>query len=267
MKWLLLVVLVALVGLTVSHKIYHKKNNTELDRFALMTITKSGTFLAIDVLKKMTGYECNDHGDEDLGDVNQFSFYHMHLFPKTVKKLFKRDKKLKKILLVRDLRDACVSLTFWVQKDHVKMLSNNDKEDLCKLQTDSDKIRWILNHEHDDDGPRKWGFHLANQADLMCKVMNKKNVLVVRFENLVGSKGGGSDEAQFREVKKIAQFINAPMKNDDEQLKTLALSLFGDSKSTFRKGQIGSWESHFDEDIEALFNEKLSVYQRKLGYK
>lgn len=264
--WFLLFVLTAFMSLGLYSKAHYKKDRTEPDPFVLLTITKSGTFLAINMLEKMTGYIHNDHGNQDLGDVNQFSYYHMYFHPKVKKKLFKEEKKLKKIILVRDLRDVCVSITDWVQRDFVGMLVDSDKQELCKLGNNPEKIKWVLNHEYNEGGEHKWGFHVANQAKLTCELMNKKNVLLVRFENLVGSRGGGSDEAQFNEVKKIAQFINAPIKNDDEQLKALAFSLFGNNKNTFRKGQIGNWTDHFDKDIETLFNEKLLMYQKKLGY-
>ena len=236
------------------------------DRFALFSITKSGTHMAMNLLNQLTGYVPNDQGDEDLGDVKQYNWYHMHIFPKIVKKLFKRDKELKKILLVRDLRAASVSLAFWIQKPYVGMLSEGDKKILSSQPNDREKIKWTLNHEYDDNGPIKWGFHLSNQANLTCGVMNKKNVLLVRFENLIGSKGGGSDELQFKEVKKIAEFINAPIKDDDEKLREIALSLFGNS-GTFRKGQIDGWQQYFDEEISAIFDQKLLKFQKRLGYK
>ena len=128
-------------------------------------------------------------------------------------------------MLVRDLRDVCVSYASWAHKPFSGGMTQNDKEKFCALPNIQEKVNWILNHEYEDDGPKKWGFHLANQAELACRFMNNKNVKLVRFENLVGSRGGGSDQAQLNELRKIAKFINAPIKNDEQKLKELR-SLF-----------------------------------------
>jgi len=72
----------------------------------------------------------------------------------------------------------------------------------------------------------------------------------VRFENLIGSSGGGSDQAQLQEIKKIAQWLGRQL--TDEQAGQIALKLFGGT-STFRKGQIGSWREHFTPEVKAAF--------------
>ena len=60
----------------------------------LLSITKSGTHLALNLLNKMTGYQSNDHGLEDLGDTDQFDWYHTHLSPNEVKKILRKNKNL-----------------------------------------------------------------------------------------------------------------------------------------------------------------------------
>ena len=67
--------------------------------------------------------------------------------------------------------------------------------------------------------------------------------LTLRFEDLVGSAGGGSDEAQASAIGSLVDFLRIEL--TDEGLAHIVQDLFGGT-STFRQGRIGSWRSAFD---------------------
>lgn len=71
---------------------------------------------------------------------------------------------------------------------------------------------------------------------------NNPHALVVRFENLVGPKGSGSEILQKNEVKRIANYLELTV--SDEEIEEVCQKLFGGTK-TFKKGQIGTWKSKF----------------------
>lgn len=254
-----------------GYSTYQSKKSSELHSFTIVTLTKSGTHMVVGtlaapgLLTQLTGLMPNDHGGVNL-DQDSYNFYHGHISHSLEKQLFSKNKFKKKIFLVRDLRDILVSYSYWLGKDFVHLITENDKTQFNALPTQQEKMKWIINHKYDDNSLNPWGHSLSKQAKLITKYKDRKDVLIVRFENLVGSQGGGDDELQFLEVKKIAEFINSPLKNDDAKLRAIASSMFGNKTRAFRKGQIGSWKEYFDGDLTALFENELGTYQKELGY-
>lgn len=268
-KFRIIAALILMLSFAVVYNVDKLTKKTDsVAPFALISVTKSGTHLATHLLTQLTGYPANNHGLQKLANQKQFSWYHPNLPPHVYNKLFVKNKKIKKILLVRDLRDVLVSYSNMIQQSGPVQgdITEQEREEVLGLPNDAEKLKWILNHEYQYQTADLWGFYLPNQCKTMSKALKEKNVLLVKFENLVGSKGGGSDELQFQEVKKIAQFINAPVHTDDERLKEIATSLFGQNSKTFSKGQIGSWEDFFDEEVTQLFNKKLLSYQKEFDY-
>lgn len=100
--------------------------------------------------------------------------------------------------------------------------------------------------------------------DLLVDFVNSRpNVLVVRFENLIGKKGGGNDELQKDEIKKIALFLGITF--DDDIYQYVRNNLWGESP-TFRTGLIGSWKRDFDETHVELFKKVAGHLLIQLGY-
>lgn len=87
---------------------------------------------------------------------------------------------------------------------------------------------------------------------------------VVRFENLVGPKGGGSAEAQLREIKNIANHLGIP--HDDELIRSCAENLYGGTE-TFHKGQIGRWKKELTNQQKQLVNKVAGKTINGLNYK
>lgn len=93
--------------------------------------------------------------------------------------------------------------------------------------------------------------------------MHTKNVCVVRFEDLVGPQGGGSQEVQLDAMRKIANYLG--IYPTDGELLGIALKLFG-KFITLRAGQIGSWKSHFSEQHKKEFKRVAAQLLVDLGY-
>ncbi len=108
---------------------------------------------------------------------------------------------------------------------------------------------------------------------------NCPQVYTTYFEKLVGSKGGGSDEEQFNEIKNISKHLGLEI--SDEKIKDVAGKLFGDNdydwpidspsdflvgEKTFRSGQIGSWKSCFNEQHKKVLNAIAGKLLTELGY-
>ncbi len=95
--------------------------------------------------------------------------------------------------------------------------------------------------------------------------MNYPYALTVRFEDLVGSNGGGDDAKQLATVKAIAKHVSIEL--SEERAQEIATNLFGITKNTFRKGQIGAWKEEFTPEHKKLFKQYGGELLIKLSYK
>ena len=92
--------------------------------------------------------------------------------------------------------------------------------------------------------------------------MASDRVLKIRFEDLVGEKGGGSDEAQKNVLNRLCSWLDIP----SPKAAGVAEELFGPGRHTFRKGQIASWKDELPESNIKLVNEKLGDILELWGY-
>ena len=104
---------------------------------------------------------------------------------------------------------------------------------------------------------------IAERAKLIAPWVEQADVLSIRFEDLIGSLGGGSDELQHRAILNVLNFLNLDM--DDSQLQHIQDNLFGTS-TTFRQGQIDSWRDSFKEMHLELYNAIAADLTKSWGY-
>ncbi|MEM7202518.1 MAG: hypothetical protein AAF628_19760 [Planctomycetota bacterium] len=73
----------------------------------------------------------------------------------------------------------------------------------------------------------------------------------VRFEDLVGAAGGGSETAQHAAIQRVAQQAGVTL--EPARIGAVAQRLFGSGSSymnTFRRGHIGRWRDYFEPEHE-----------------
>jgi len=88
------------------------------------------------------------------------------------------------------------------------------------------------------------------------------DVLVVKFEELVGAKGGGSDELQTNILEELCSHVRISL----NYLPTIKEHLFGPSRSTFRKGQVNSWKEEIPSALQERMNIELKNLLARWGY-
>ena len=86
---------------------------------------------------------------------------------------------------------------------------------------------------------------------------------MVKFEDLVGTKGGGSAEAQRLAVERMARHLGVEV--EEATMRAVEEGLFGVGR-TFRKGQIGAWREEFSAEHERAVEEVLGSLLVELGY-
>lgn len=80
------------------------------------------------------------------------------------------------------------------------------------------------------------------------------DVLILKYEDLVGSRGGGNDELQRATICKMMRHVG--MDVNDSEIHRIAENLYGGTH-TFRQGTIEGWRKHIDADLENQVYEQL----------
>ena len=220
--------------------------------FAIITVPKSGTHLFNRLLSMITG---KNSTPRLLVAAKKNEFRLMHFWygheEGIIKQLLTR-RQLRFIIPCRDPRDIAVSAVHFY-KDY----PNAHKTDLTKLWAQAsfdEKLLLVIGHSDS---------YLKHSLEQFLSFIEKPNVYVSRFEDLIGPAGGGSLEKQKEEILNIAEFINIHL--NSQQLDFLCATLFGKSR-TFREGKKGSWQTFFKPEHKALFKEMMGEYLIRLGY-
>lgn len=166
------------------------------------------------------------------------------------------------LFIIRDLRDKAVSdVHYLVHKSTDHQLHryfsslNSDEERLMAY------IHGVPDHCHPGGiRPRVWEDHTKS----MLPWLDEPNCMTIRFEDLIGSAGGGSDKKQIETVEAIVKHIGIEL--SQEEIRQIAAKSFFTGSRTFRKGQIGGWRNHFTEEHKQAFKEVHGDTLIRLGY-
>ncbi len=151
------------------------------------------------------------------------------------------------LFIYRDPRDVAVSMAHWMRKkplDSIALIPN------LELINDDELLTKCINYTRQLFA--QW--HLWKQ---------NKAAHLIRFEDLVGTKGGGSHRAQLRAIKGIARHLK--LRANKKKIKAIAQILFGGTP-TFRKGQIGVWRTTFNSAHIKLAHELMGKLIINMGY-
>lgn len=166
----------------------------------------------------------------------------------------------KVIFIVRDPRDMLLSYLFYVLKREQhsmhEYLVNGYPDNGSRLMSiirgiNSDHVssRLPSARERLDDYIDWLGWDIAYTC---------------RFEDLIGSRGGGSDKRQIEEIQRIGSFINRPVSHVTAA--RIGGLVWSKDSITFRKGVIGDWRDHFSEEHRSAVKELAGDYLVRLGY-
>jgi hypothetical protein len=164
--------------------------------------------------------------------------------------------RMRVVCILRDPRDVAVS-----QMHHIKQRKEHfAHEAFLKLPSDHERLL------HSIRGGELGGRRLQSLDERYRQFLgwqDDDNAMVVKFEDLVGPRGGGSAEAQRHTVERVARHVG--LEPGERVMRTVEENIFGVSK-TFRKGQIGGWRSEFSEEHARAAREVAGPLLVKLGY-
>ena len=106
---------------------------------------------------------------------------------------------------------------------------------------------------------------LATRFNALNNWLHSESVLTIKFEELIGSRGNGSDELQSNILEGILDHIGIAGIPRGTIIK-IQDSLFAGRKNTFRRGTIDSWAVEMPRSIRSYVNEHLAGLIESLGY-
>ncbi len=230
--------------------------------FRLLTVPKSGTHLIEKILKEF-GY--NKSGPPH------------HIFYKVRLAFRNLNPKVGYVAAIRDPRDVMISLVHFVDKIFQYNLRDNfkyggwttrNKVLIRKWLNDTSfdqKLMHVINTNPLVGADFKWVLtDQLNEARRLLKIKPlPNNIILVRYEDLVGPKGGGSSKAQKEAIQKMANHLR--VKLTDQKMQSILDNVWGGTK-TFRKGTIGQWKEVFNAKHIQAFKNNWNACLLDLGY-
>jgi hypothetical protein len=163
---------------------------------------------------------------------------------------------IKPVVVLRDPRDVIISFAHFVRE--------NEKHPLCKTFKK-------LSHDEGIDAAIDGGFFngvFLENIGARCRSLevwlDAPGVVVVKFEDLVGAKGKGSDAAQRAAIGRI--FAHIGLQKNEAELEKIAAELHGPGRVTFRKGVIGESRKEMGAAQLTRVNAMLADVFARWGY-
>lgn len=188
----------------------------------------------------------------ELALMPERSVFHRHLPPEAGFRAALRQAAFRPLLVVRDPRDALLSAANYALNQGkpaqiVERLGDRGLDDI---------LRFLLKGE---EGTAPF----LDQFAVFHPWTTWDEVMTVRFEDLIGARGGGSDQTQQETLIRLLEHVGA----DPGQTAAAAEQVFNPRAGTFFKGQIGGHRQYIRGDIARLFEERFGDTLAQWGYR
>lgn len=167
---------------------------------------------------------------------------------------------IKQILLIRDPRDVVISNANYVTKinGHHRLHDYVNNH----LMSDKERLHFFMRGCNE---PEEYSISLI--LEKFYPWLQCENVLTIRFKDLIGKNGGGSDEMQMKTIDRILDFVGVSL--DEAKKQELMEKIFYTQSKTFNKAskaRINQWKSVFDDEDKKLFKELAGDWLIKYGF-
>jgi sulfotransferase 6B1 len=165
------------------------------------------------------------------------------------------------IFVIRDPRDIVVSHALYVTYGDLRHPLHRRYTEL--YETDGERITASIEGfgaSRYGPGLPSIGGRLALYSGWLCDPVCK----TVRFEDLIGPRGGGEDSLQFATVDAIAGHIGRPLSG--EGVRRVALRAWNPRSRTFREGRQGGWQARLDASHLEKLHEVAGPWLARYGY-
>jgi sulfotransferase 6B1 len=164
------------------------------------------------------------------------------------------------VFIVRDPRDTVVSDVFYILGFKRHPLHERFRE----MPTMEERMMAAIRGLPDERRGVPLMESMAARIEAYSGWLSGPSTKVVRFEDLVGGRGGGDDATQLSEIQAIAEHVGRSLAG--EELRSVATRVWSPRSSTFRRGAIGDWRNHFTSQHVGAVKEAAGQYLVELGY-
>lgn len=264
---------------SVSRFVVHK----DFPKMSIISIPKAGTHLVSKVLNEVPGFIfCGFHLSEEqifteypcvpgetdirlevsdvLSQCREGQYITLHApFDKRINHLLD-DVGYRKIFIKRDPRDVVVSYVNYVLRE-----KRHFHHDYFQHIGDFDKLLRLTITGFEKNQYTSMG--LPSIADMLVNYRgwrDDESVTEIKFEDLVGVRGGGSRSRQLGAVSKVLSAANVG--NKGALLDRISGRIYSNKSVTFSKGSVQQWRHAFNKNNLNLFNEAAAKETAALGY-
>lgn len=173
----------------------------------------------------------------------------------------------KVLFIYRDLRDVAVSHARWVTKEERIFLN-----DIYLQYPDFDAQ--LMSSIKGVPLGTPFGSNVS-QPDIGTDFsrwqgwVTAPNVCAMKFEDLVGERGGGSEEKRLYVIEQILDYLEINLSQEQIKSQFASNTLNPEESHTFKKGgrgSIGGWQTSFKEEHKKAFKEVAGNLLMDLGY-
>ena len=174
----------------------------------------------------------------------------------------------KSIFIYRDPRDIVCSHAHWVINEPRIYVHNYYKN---VLRTHEERLNASIEGIHLGDLP----YSNISMMGIVGEIKKWKgwlydpDTLAIRFEDMVGERGGGSEERRMETIEKILNHIELEADRSRIEEEFASRKMNPSESHTFRKGQgggIGKWKEVFTEYNKKVFKEEAGELLKDMGY-
>ncbi len=165
---------------------------------------------------------------------------------------------IRTMVVVRDPRDVTVSLMHY----NIKQMNHFLHKKYVALSSDKERLKAAILGIQKPNG-KYLNLGIAEKIASVLPWTRTEGVMSIRFEDIIGPQGAGDLEKQLQSILHIATHIGIDL--TEEQAVTIGEKMYGTGR-TFRKGVIGDWKNHYDEELKEIFKKTSGQYLIELGY-
>lgn len=162
---------------------------------------------------------------------------------------------IKSIMVIRDIRSKIISHSKYVTNIDFAHKTHNFFKN---LDDDDNRINAII------DGVPNVVASIDEELKRYAGWLDNPHILVVRFEDLIGEMGGGSDNKQKETLEKIINFLEVKISNN--QFNKIQSKIFSTKVRTFRSGKINEWHKYLNENHKNKIKNKAGNWLIENGY-
>ena len=256
------------------------RNNEAQSIILCNSYPKSGTHLLAQVLAKVDGYTLwNDivsfqslsgvinrksHIRDKMNSAPERSIVRSHLMYDDEINRALNKRRTKKIFIYRDLRDVVVSHARWVNSECRYFLNEYYRN--CSSDEERVMLSIVGIVPGTPVGSNISTPPIGRDFERWKGWISDEDTLSVKFEDLVGERGGGSEETKICVIREILDFLEVELSEEDVRQKFSIIQLDPSKSHTFRKGRIGAWREIFTEEHKKAFKAEAGNMLIELGY-